>query len=81
MDHTAVDDHGLAVYVEQGAAAIGEIVRRLDEAGIAPGTVQLARPTLDDVFLDATGHRIEGGTTPASEPGRADRAELVEDRT
>jgi ABC-2 type transport system ATP-binding protein len=64
LDHTAIEDTGLAIYVTDGAAAIAEIVKRLDDADIKPQTVQLARPTLDDVFLDATGHRIEGADKP-----------------
>jgi ABC-2 type transport system ATP-binding protein len=72
LDHVVLDEHGLAVYVGHGAAAIPEIVRRLEEVGVRPATVQLARPTLDDVFLDATGRRIEGpGTSDATIEGAA----------
>jgi ABC-2 type transport system ATP-binding protein len=65
LDHVTDSEGGLAVYVAQGAAAVPEIVRLLDTAGIRPGTVQLSRPTLDDVFLSATGRRIEGGVAQA----------------
>jgi ABC-2 type transport system ATP-binding protein len=61
LDHVTDATHGLAVYITNGAAAIGEIVRLLEAAGITPGAISLARPTLDDVFLAATGRRIEGG--------------------
>jgi ABC-2 type transport system ATP-binding protein len=50
----------LALYVEDGAAQIAEIVRRLDREGIAFGAISVARPSLDDVFLKATGRRLEG---------------------
>ena len=60
LDHSADDDEGLALYVADGAGSIAEIVRLLAGAEISPGTVQVSRPSLDDVFLDATGHRIEG---------------------
>ena len=50
----------LALYVEDGAGSIAEIVRRLDGASIQVGAIAVARPTLDDVFLQATGRRLEG---------------------
>jgi hypothetical protein len=36
-------------------------VHLLAETGIRPGAITLSRPSLDDVFLAATGRRIEGG--------------------
>ena len=48
------------LYVDNGAAAIPEVVRRLDRAKLRVGAISVARPTLDDVFLQATGRRIEG---------------------
>jgi ABC-2 type transport system ATP-binding protein len=59
VDHVTDASEGLAVYVDDGAAAVAEIVRLLGEVDIRPGTISLARPTLDDVFLAATGRRIE----------------------
>ena len=50
----------LALYVEDGAGQIAEIVRRLDRDGISVGAISVARPSLDDVFLRATGRRLEG---------------------
>jgi ABC-2 type transport system ATP-binding protein len=46
--------------VEDGAASIAEIVRRLDRAQIRVGGLAVSRPSLDDVFLQATGRRLEG---------------------
>ena len=46
----------LALYVEDGAGSIAEIVRRLDARSISVGAISVARPTLDDVFLTLTGH-------------------------
>jgi ABC-2 type transport system ATP-binding protein len=51
---------GLALYVEDGPGAIAEIVRRLEREQIAVGAISVARPSLDDVFLRATGRRLEG---------------------
>ena len=50
------------VELNDGAAAVPEVVHRLAEVNVRPGTISLSRPTLDDVFLAATGRRIEGGT-------------------
>jgi ABC-2 type transport system ATP-binding protein len=66
VDHVTDTSDGLAVYVEDGAAAVAEIVHRLTDAGVLPGTISLARPTLDDVFLASTGRRIEGGVPEAA---------------
>lgn len=50
---------GISVYTKQGNAALPNIVRALDEVGLAFDNLQLARATLDDVFFKATGHRLE----------------------
>jgi ABC-2 type transport system ATP-binding protein len=50
----------LALYLEDGPGSIAEIVRRLDGAQIRVGAISVARPSLDDVFLRATGRRLEG---------------------
>jgi ABC-2 type transport system ATP-binding protein len=61
LDHVTDAAEGLAVYVDDGAAAVANVVSLLNEAGIRPRTISLSRPTLDDVFLASTGRRIEGG--------------------
>jgi ABC-type multidrug transport system ATPase subunit len=40
-------------------SALGQAVRRLDEAGIAIDDLSLRRPSLDEVFLAITGHLAE----------------------
>ncbi|MCU1588816.1 MAG: transporter [Frankiales bacterium] len=59
LDHITDTDEGLAVYVENGAQSVAELVRLLTAAGIEPAAISLSRPTLDDVFLASTGRRIE----------------------
>ena len=54
--------------VEQGAAEIPRVVRALDEAGIGVESLELVRPTLDDVFVEKTGHHLEGEEGQESEP-------------
>ncbi|KJS54042.1 ABC transporter [Streptomyces rubellomurinus subsp. indigoferus] len=52
-------EEGLRLYVADGAAAIPQVLRALDAAGVTPGTVQLQRPSLDDVFLARTGRSLQ----------------------
>jgi ABC-2 type transport system ATP-binding protein len=49
---------------EDGATALADSIRRLDERSIALADVALHRPTLDDVFLALTGRAAEDGTEP-----------------
>src|SRR5262245_13716540 len=42
-----------------GAAAMLDTVRALDNANLEPATLALREPTLDDVFLELTGHVAE----------------------
>jgi ABC-2 type transport system ATP-binding protein len=44
-----------------GPAAMLETVRALDGAQLDPASLVLREPTLDDVFLELTGHVAEGG--------------------
>ncbi len=72
LERTVAAPDGLAVYVENGASQIAEIVRRIDHAGITVGAISIARPSLDDVFLQATGRRLEGQEQAGGlEPGGA----------
>jgi ABC-2 type transport system ATP-binding protein len=60
LDRMVVERDALALYVEDGPALLAEVVRRLDREGIRVGAISVARPSLDDVFLQATGRRLEG---------------------
>jgi ABC-2 type transport system ATP-binding protein len=60
FERVMVESDGVALYVEDGAGSIAEIVRRLEREQIPTGAISVARPTLDDVFLKATGRRLEG---------------------
>jgi len=53
------DGRRVLLEVEQGAADIPRVVRALDEAGIGVESLELVRPTLDDVFVAKTGHHLE----------------------
>jgi ABC-2 type transport system ATP-binding protein len=60
LERVVAEAGGLALYVEDGAGSIAEIVRRLEHGQIRAGAISVARPSLDDVFLNATGRRLEG---------------------
>jgi ABC-2 type transport system ATP-binding protein len=54
----------LGVGLLDGPGAVSSVVRRLDEAGIHVRNLELHEPSLDDVFAEATGHRLEGADDP-----------------
>src|SRR5437763_1181888 len=60
LERVVVERDALALYVEDGPASVAEIVRRLESRRIRVGAIAIARPSLDDVFLRATGRRLEG---------------------
>jgi ABC-2 type transport system ATP-binding protein len=54
----ALDSGELRLAVDAGESAIPRIMRTLDSAGIALSTIELHRPTLDDVFFAKTGRSL-----------------------
>ena len=50
----------VAIRLKGGASRVQAVVRALDEARVEVQTLELHMPTLDDVFLIATGRRLEG---------------------
>jgi ABC-type multidrug transport system ATPase subunit len=52
-------DGAVLVELEGGAAKVAPVVRALDEAGLGVEALDLVEPTLDDVFLEKTGHHLE----------------------
>jgi ABC-2 type transport system ATP-binding protein len=64
LERVVPEADALALYVEDGAASIAEIVLRLNAAELQVGAISVSRPSLDDVFLRATGRRLEGEDRP-----------------
>jgi ABC-2 type transport system ATP-binding protein len=66
-----VDAHSrqLVAPVSGGSAALIEAVRSFDEAGVSVLDLGLRRPTLDDVFLQLTGHHAEDASPVESNEG------------
>jgi ABC-2 type transport system ATP-binding protein len=50
----------VTVQVPDGETQLAEIVRVLDQAHLKVASLQLHRPSLDDVFLAKTGRKLEG---------------------
>ena len=61
----------LAVKVSDNGAAVQDVIRALDEDSIVPLSLAIREPTLDDVFLQLTGHRAEDGSEPRAEKAEA----------
>ncbi|MBA2523877.1 MAG: DUF4162 domain-containing protein, partial [Solirubrobacterales bacterium] len=66
IERVVADEGSISLYVDDGAASIAAIVRHLDAAQIRVGPIAVARPSLDDVFLQATGRRLEGAEEEAA---------------
>ncbi|HEX8068293.1 MAG TPA: ATP-binding cassette domain-containing protein [Thermoleophilaceae bacterium] len=60
-------DGTIAIPLERGVGEVAEIVRALDEAGLAVQSLEVQRPTLDDVFMAKTGHALEPADADAPE--------------
>ncbi len=50
----------LGVGLTDGPSAVSAVVRRLDDDGVTVRELELREPSLDDVFAEATGYRLEG---------------------
>ena len=59
--------------VARGPASASDALRRLDAAGITIAGLALREPSLDDVFLNLTGHKAEEVTESPAEPAKKQR--------
>lgn len=53
-----VDGDRVDLRVKDGSTMVGDVLADLAADGVAPSRVEVARPTLDDVFLDLTGRSL-----------------------
>jgi ABC-2 type transport system ATP-binding protein len=58
-EEPSVEDGSVRVRLAERQGAIAQAVRHLDEAGVAIDDIAIVTPTLDDVFLQLTGHAAE----------------------
>jgi ABC-2 type transport system ATP-binding protein len=56
--------------VDNGEEALPGLLRTLDKEAIMLESIQLARPTLDDVFLTLTGRSLREDTPAGPAAGR-----------
>ncbi len=54
----SLEDGLIRLYVDSGDQAVPQVLRLLDGHGLAPETISLHRPSLDDVFLRKTGRSL-----------------------
>ena len=54
------DETGLTLFVGDGSSVVAGVIRALDSASVPVGAVAVSQPSLDEVFLRATGSRLEG---------------------
>ena len=62
VDKVDLGPRALLVSVSNGAAAVSPVAVALDAIGASVAELTLRTPTLDDVFLELTGDRIEVST-------------------
>ncbi len=58
-ERVQVDRDMLRIYLDHAAQAIPSVVNRLQQVKLNPISLTLTQPTLDDVFLQVTGQRLE----------------------
>jgi ABC-2 type transport system ATP-binding protein len=66
-----VSGRSLRLTVANGEEALPGLLRALDAAGLALQSIQLARPSLDDVFLTVTGRSLREDAPDAAPPAPA----------
>lgn len=58
VDEVTVGSRGLTISTANGAALVAQVAVALSENGVAAESLTVRTPSLDDVFLRATGHRL-----------------------
>jgi len=61
----ATGKHHVSIRLSDQSIGVADAVRVLDDAGIAVEEIELVRPSLDDVFMEKTGRRLEGAGNSA----------------
>jgi len=60
----------LRLVVSRGGEALPVVLRRLEGSGVSVADISLSRPSLDDVFLQATGHSLRDPAAGAGSKGK-----------
>ena len=69
-------EDALVIYIREGSQMIAPIVTIANDTGLSVAEITLHQPTLDDVFLRATGHRLEVDADVPEPAGREDPGEV-----
>ena len=60
LNNAVQEKNELRITVEDGASKIPQYLKNLSGNGVEVSSVSASKPTLDDVFLEVTGYRLEG---------------------
>jgi ABC-2 type transport system ATP-binding protein len=63
-DQLQLDRDVVRLYMKRASEMIPAVLNRLQQASLAPISLTLTQPTLDDVFLQVTGQRLETQDSP-----------------
>jgi ABC-2 type transport system ATP-binding protein len=64
----AVDEHTVRFRTADGAAVLPDLLRAMDAGAVAMTSVEVRRPSLDDVFLELTGRTLRDAEAPVAVP-------------
>ncbi len=62
------DGKHVSFALEHGAQDIAPVLRALDAEGLVVASLELVEPSLDDVFVEKTGHHLEGAERDEPDP-------------
>jgi ABC-2 type transport system ATP-binding protein len=76
-DRIQLDRDTVRLYLSKAAGAIPSVIARLQTDGLAPVSLTLTQPSLDDVFLQVTGQRLVASETAKLKNSRSLQREKV----
>jgi ABC-2 type transport system ATP-binding protein len=71
-DSVAVDGHHVRGRVPRAGRAVPGLIRDLESGGVQLESIEIHRPTLDDVFLTLTGRSLRDAESGADEAVEAE---------
>jgi ABC-2 type transport system ATP-binding protein len=76
-DRIQLDRDTVRLYMSKAAGSIPNVINQLQKVGLAPVSLTLTQPTLDDVFLQVTGQRLIASDADKSKGTRSLQREKV----
>jgi ABC-2 type transport system ATP-binding protein len=74
VDHAEREGVTVRLATSEGPRVLMEAMRHLDASGVVPTGLTVREPSLDDVFLDLTGHRTMTDEPSATQPSLKEAA-------